>query len=50
MPNLKIKIWLFITGLKEIVLEEIDQYPILRVVGEGEDSLYLDFMQDFCRD
>ncbi len=33
----------FITGLKEIVLNEISRYPNLRVVKEELDSLYLDF-------
>lgn len=46
-PKLKIKL-AFVAGLKEIVLKEIDRYPTLRVIGEGEDSLYLDFMQDFA--
>jgi len=37
----------FIPGLREIVLNEISQYANLRVIKEEEDSLYLDFVQDF---
>lgn len=36
----------FITGLREIVLDEISQYPNFHVIKEGVDSLYLDFVQD----
>ena len=36
----------FITGLKKIVLNEIGQYPNLRVIKEEMDSLYLDFIQN----
>ena len=36
----------FITGLREIVLNEISKYANLRVVKEEGDSLYLDFTQD----
>ncbi len=42
--ELKIKLT-FITGLREIVLNEISQYPNLRVIKGEEDSLYLDFIQ-----
>lgn len=37
----------FIPGLREIVLKEISQYPTLRIVRKEEDSVYLDFVQDF---
>lgn len=36
----------FITGLKEIVLSEISQYPNPHVVKEEADSLFLDFVQN----
>ncbi len=44
-PKLQIKL-AFINGLREIVLNEISQYPNLRIIKEGVDSLYLDFVQD----
>ena len=52
-PNLEIKL-AFITGLKEIVLNEINQYPNPRVIREERDSIhgdfiYLDFIQDFTQ-
>ena len=47
MNRLKLEIKLaFITGLREIVLNEISQYANLRVIKEEGDSLYLDFVQD----
>jgi len=42
-PEIKLD---FITGLREIVLNEISQYPNLRIIKEGADSFYLDFVQD----
>jgi 23S rRNA G2445 N2-methylase RlmL len=36
----------FITGLREIVLNEISRYANLRVIKEEGDSIYLDFVQD----
>ncbi len=49
MSKSKLEIKLdFIPGLREIVLNEISQYANLRVIKEKEeDSLYLDFVQDF---
>ncbi|MBU2472701.1 methyltransferase domain-containing protein [Patescibacteria group bacterium] len=44
-PKLEIKLD-FITGLREIVLNEISQYANLRVIKEEGDSFYLDFVQD----
>ena len=49
-PKLEIKL-AFITGLRKIVLNEISQYPNLRVIREGRnpiygDFIYLDFIQD----
>jgi len=44
-PKLEIKLD-FITGLREIVLNEISQYANLCVIKEEGDSLYLDFVQD----
>lgn len=44
-PKLEIKIT-FITGLREIVLNEICQYPDFHVVRDGEDSFYLSFVKD----
>ncbi|MFH1551516.1 MAG: methyltransferase domain-containing protein [bacterium] len=44
-PKLEIKLD-FITGLREIVLNEISQYANLRVTKKGGDSLYLDFTQN----
>jgi tRNA (guanine6-N2)-methyltransferase len=38
----------FITGLREVVLDEINQYQNLQIIGEGQDSLYLDFIQDLA--
>lgn len=45
-PKLEIKLE-FITGLIEIVLNEISQYPNLHVIRKGEDFIYLDFIQNF---
>ncbi len=36
----------FITGLKEVVLSELRQYPDINIIKEGKDSLYLDFVQN----
>lgn len=48
MNELKLEIKLeFITGLKEIVLNEISQYANFRVMKESGDSIYLDFVPDF---
>lgn len=44
-PKLEIKL-AFVAGLKEIVLNEINQYPNLRIIKEEEGSLYLDFVQN----
>ena len=44
-PGLEIKLS-FITGLKEVVLNEINKYPNLHVIREETDSFYLDFVQD----
>ncbi|MCR4334112.1 MAG: methyltransferase domain-containing protein [Patescibacteria group bacterium] len=44
-PKLKIKL-AFIIGLKEIVLDEISQYPNLHIINGNENSLYLDFVLD----
>ena len=47
MNKTKLEIKLaFIIGLKEIVLNEINQYPNLRVIRERRDSFYLDFTQN----
>jgi len=45
-PKLEIKL-AFISGLREIVLNEISQYVNLRVIKEEADWLYLDFIQNF---
>lgn len=37
----------FITGLKEIVLNEISQYADLRVIHKEGDFIYLDFTENF---
>lgn len=42
-PKLEIKL-AFITGLKEIVLNEINQYPNLHILREKRKPLYGDFM------
>ena len=47
-PKLEIKL-AFITGLREIVLNEISQYPSLHIVKEEKDFVYLDFIQDFTQ-
>jgi len=52
-PKLEIKL-AFITGLKEIVLNEINQYPNLLVIREERDFIYgdfiyFDFIQDFTQ-
>lgn len=39
----------FITGLREIVLNEISQYANLRVIKKEGDFIYLDFIQDFTQ-
>ncbi len=50
MNKLKIEIRLaFIPGLREIVLNEINQYTDMSVIKEEKDSLYLDFIQDFTK-
>ena len=49
MNESKLKIKLaFITGLREIVFNEISQYANLHVIKEEGDSLYLDFTQDLA--
>ena len=49
MNKSKLKIKLdFITGLREIVLNEINQYANFRVIEEG-DFIYLDFIQNFTQ-
>ena len=49
MNESKLKIKLaFITGLREIVFNEISQYANLHVIKEEGDSLYLDFAQDLA--
>ncbi len=48
-PKLEIKL-AFITGLREIVLDEINQYQNLHVIREGRDSIYGDFIYlDFIK-
>ncbi len=52
-PKLEIKAS-FITGLREIVLREISQYPDVRVIRKEKDPvygdfIYLDFIQDFIQ-
>ena len=42
-PDLEIKL-AFITGLREIVLHEIEHYEDLHIKREKDDSLYLDFV------
>lgn len=37
----------FITGLRDIVSDEISRYANLRIIKENTDSFYLDFLQDF---
>jgi tRNA G10 N-methylase Trm11 len=44
-PKLEIKLS-FITGLREIVLNEISQHANLHIANEDIDSFYLDFTQD----
>lgn len=39
----------FITGLREIVLKEISQYPNLRVTKEEGDFIYLEFIHDLTQ-
>ena len=49
-PKLEIKL-AFITGLRDIVLNEINQYPELNIIGEKEEPLYGDFIySDFVED
>lgn len=38
----------FVTGLKEVVLNEINRHPNLRVIREGASSLYLGFIHNFA--
>ncbi|MFC1678207.1 methyltransferase domain-containing protein [Patescibacteria group bacterium] len=50
MNNLKLEIKLaFISGIKDIVLNEIGQYSDLRVIKKKDDTLYLDFVQDISQ-
>ncbi|MEK7088617.1 MAG: methyltransferase domain-containing protein [Patescibacteria group bacterium] len=44
-PKFKIKLT-FITGLREVVLNEISQYTSLHIINEDMDSFYLDFIHD----
>lgn len=44
--NIKIKLE-FITGLKEIIVNEVNQYKNLQIIKEGIDSLYLNFVESF---
>jgi len=46
-PKLEIKLS-FITGLREVVLDEINQRQDLKIIEEGQDSFYLDFMQNLA--
>jgi tRNA G10 N-methylase Trm11 len=49
-PKLEIKL-AFITGLRNIVLNEISQYPNLYIIRERREPLYGDFMYfDFVKD
>ncbi|KKT82922.1 MAG: hypothetical protein UW81_C0031G0006 [Candidatus Giovannonibacteria bacterium GW2011_GWC2_44_9] len=49
-PKLEIKL-AFITGLRDVVLNEVSQYPNLHIVRERREPLYGDFMYfDFVKD
>ena len=37
----------YILGLRDIVFEEIKQYPELKILGESEDSFYVEYIEDF---
>ncbi|MEK7501353.1 MAG: methyltransferase domain-containing protein [Patescibacteria group bacterium] len=39
----------FITGLGEVVLNEINKHPNLHIIREEADSFYLDFVQDLTK-
>lgn len=39
----------FVSGLREVVLNEISQYPDLRIAKEEGDFIYLNFTQDFTQ-
>ncbi len=47
-PKLQIKL-AFVTGLKPVVLDEIGRQKNLHIVKSGDDSIYLDFIQDFAK-
>lgn len=47
-PKLEIKL-AFIIGLREIVLNEINQYPDFHVTQKEEDFIYLNFKKDFTQ-
>jgi tRNA G10 N-methylase Trm11 len=44
--NLKIKL-AFITGLQQIVVDEVSRYPDMRILGKEIDCLYLDLSQKY---
>jgi len=44
-PEIKLA---FITGLKEVVLSEINRLAGFRVIKKGDDYVYLDFIQDLA--
>ncbi len=44
--NLEIKLS-FVTGLRDVVLNEISQHVDLHIIKEDEDSFYLNFIQNF---
>ena len=45
-PKFKIKLT-FITGLREVVLNEISQYTSLHIINEDMDSFYLDLYMSY---
>ena len=44
--NLKIKL-AFITGLQQIVVDEVSRYPDMRILSKEIDCLYLDLSQKY---
>lgn len=47
-PELRIKLT-FITGLKEVVLSELQKYPQVHIRKMKEDCAFLDFIKDFSQ-
>jgi len=51
MNGLKLEIKLaYITGLRDVVLKEINKNPNLNIIKENTDSVYLEFAPEYLQD